>query len=57
MDDTQAYIRMDCERGNPVSALGVGGIGPWQKYIVANTLKWPSGLATCIKEKNKLVTS
>ena len=26
-DDTQAYmyIRMDCQRGNPVSALGVGG--------------------------------
>ena len=24
IDDTQTYIRMDCERGNPVSALGVG---------------------------------
>ena len=25
MDDTQAYIRMDCTEGNPVSALGVDG--------------------------------
>ena len=25
IDDTQAYIHMYCERGNPVSALGVGG--------------------------------
>ena len=52
IDDTQAYIRMDCKRGNPVSALGVGGIGLWTKIIVAHTLKWPSGLvclATCIK--------
>ena len=51
-DDTQAYIRMDCKRGNPVSALGVGGNGLWKKIIVAHTLKWPSGLvclATCIK--------
>ena len=54
------YIRMDCERGNPVSVLGVGGNGPWKKIIVAHTLKWPSGLvcqATCInffyKIKNK----
>ena len=31
IDDTQAYIRMDCERGNPVSALGVGGNGLWKK--------------------------
>ena len=31
MDDTQAYIRMDCKGGNPVSALGVGGNGPWKK--------------------------
>ena len=43
-DDTQAYIRMDCKRGNPVSALGVGGNGLWKKIIVAHTLKWPSGL-------------
>ena len=27
-DDTQAYIRMDCKRGTPVSALGVGGNWP-----------------------------
>ena len=40
-DDTQAYIRMDCKRGNSVSALGVGGNGLWTKTIVANTLKWP----------------
>ena len=55
-DDTQAYIRMDCKRGNPVSALGVGGNGLWKKIIVAHTLKWPSGLvclATCIKKKRK----
>ena len=31
IDDTQAYIRMDCERGNPVSALGVGGNGFWRE--------------------------
>ena len=54
-DDTQAYTRMDCKRGNPVSALGVhvGGNGLWNKTIVAHTLKWPSGLvclATCIKK-------
>ena len=30
-DDTQAYIRMDCKRGNPVSSLGVGGNGLWTK--------------------------
>ena len=42
-DDTQAYIRMGCKRGNPVSALGVGGNGLWTKIIVAHTLKWPSG--------------
>ena len=38
-DDTQAYIRMDCERGNPVSALGIGGNGLWNKITVAYTLK------------------
>ena len=56
IDDTQAYIRMNCERGNPVSALGVGGNGLWTKIIVAHTLMWPSGLvclATCIKRKRK----
>ena len=31
-DDTQAYIRMDCKRGNPVSAQGVGGNGLWEKH-------------------------
>ena len=30
IEDTQAYIRMECERGNPVSALG-GGNGLWKK--------------------------
>ena len=30
-DDTQAYLRMDCKRGNPVSALGVGGNSLWKK--------------------------
>ena len=30
-DDTQAYIYMDCKGGNPVSALGVGGNGLWNK--------------------------
>ena len=30
MDDTQAYIRMNCKGGNPVSAPGVGGNGPWK---------------------------
>ena len=39
MDDTQAYICMDCEGGNPVSASGVGGNDPWQKHIVARTLR------------------
>ena len=29
-DDTQAYIRMDCKRGNPVSDLGVGSNGLWK---------------------------
>ena len=29
VDDTHAYILKDCEGGNPVSALGVGGYGPW----------------------------
>ena len=55
-DSTQAYIRMDCKRGNPVLALGVGGKGLWNKIIVAHTLKWPSGLvclATCIKNNIK----
>ncbi len=33
MDDTQAYIRMDCKGGNPVSAPGVGGNGPWKKIV------------------------
>ena len=47
IDDTQAYIRMYCERGNPVSALGVGGNGLWKKIIVAHTL---SGLqALCVR--------
>ena len=53
MDDTQAYIHMDCKGGNPVSALGVGGNGLWKEIIVAHTLKWPSGLvchATCINK-------
>ena len=31
VDDSQAYIRMDCKGGNPISAPGVGGTGPWQK--------------------------
>ena len=44
IEDTQAYIRMDCERGNPVSAQGVGGNGLWKTIIVAHTLKWPSSL-------------
>ena len=42
---------MDCKRGNPVPALGVGGNGLLTKIIVAHTFKWPSGLvcmATCI---------
>ena len=44
----EAYIRMDCKRGYPVSALGAGGNGLWEK-IVAHTLKWPSGLqALCV---------
>ena len=30
MNDAQAYIHTDCTRGNPVSALGVGGNGPWK---------------------------
>ena len=39
-DDTQAHIRMDCERGNPVSALGVGGNSFWKKNkTVAHSLK------------------
>ena len=25
IEDTQAYIRVDCKSGKPVSALGVGG--------------------------------
>ena len=33
LDDTQAYICMHGERGNPVSALGVGGNGPWKKKV------------------------
>ena len=35
-DDTQAYIRTDCKRGTPVSALGthVGGNGLWKKQIL-----------------------
>ena len=28
MDDTKAYICMDCKGGNPVSAPGVGGNDP-----------------------------
>ena len=54
MDDTQAYIHMDCKRGNPVSALGVAGNSPWKnRWFLAHTLKWPSGLvclATCKKK-------
>ena len=58
IDDFQAYmyIRMDCERGNSVSALGVGGNGLGTEIIVAHTLKWTSGLvclATCIKKEKK----
>ena len=30
IDDTQDYIRKEC-KGVPVSALGVGGNGPWIK--------------------------
>ena len=48
-DDTQAYIRLGCKRGD--LRPGVGGNGLWKQIIVANTLKWPSGLvclATCI---------
>ena len=51
-ENTQAYICMDCGRGNSVSDLGVGGKGLWKEIIVAHTL---SGLqlflvcpATCI---------
>ena len=33
-DDTKAYIRMDCKRGNPVSALGVGGNGLWKTKMI-----------------------
>ena len=58
MDDTQAYIRMDCRGGSPVSVPGVrvGGKQLFEKKsIVAHALKWPLGLvclATCIKIKN-----
>ena len=31
IEDTRANIHMNCERGNPVSALGVGGNGLWKK--------------------------
>ena len=61
MGDTQAYIHMDCKGGNPVSAPGVGGNGSWQKYIVALTLKRPSGFVCLalaykfiLKNKDKL---
>ena len=57
MDDTKAYIHMDCKGGNPVSAPGAGGNGLWKK-IVANTLKWPSGLVslkTCQKKPDLCV--
>ena len=48
MDDTQAYIRMDCK----------GWMSSWQwplgkGLIVSHTLNWPSDLeclATCIKK-------
>ena len=56
IDDTQAYIHMDCKGGNPVSVLGVGGNGLWKKIVVAHTLKWPSGLVClviCIHKKKK----
>ena len=50
IDDTQAYmymyIRMDCRGGNPVTALGVGGNGPWKKMVVTHNLKWPSSLVS-----------
>ena len=42
-----------CKRGNPVSALGVGGNSFWNKNVLSHTLKWPSclvSLATCIKK-------
>ena len=50
INDTQAYIRMDCKRVcfSPRSRWQ----RPLDKIIVAHTLKWPSGLvcqATCIK--------
>ena len=53
-DDTQAYIRMDCTRGNSVSALGVGGNGLWTKTIVAYKKNVPfaqneNGFALCTK--------
>ena len=53
--NTQAYILMDCKRGNLVSAPGVCGNG-LRKKNVAHTLKWPPGLvcqATCIKKKTE----
>ena len=49
IDDTQAYIGVDCKRGNPVSALGVGGYGLWKKIIVAHTLGLVC-LVTCINK-------
>ena len=36
IDDTQACIRMNCKGGNPVSALGVGGNGPWKNDCSPN---------------------
>ena len=53
VDDTHAYILMECEGCNPVSAPEVGGKVPrWQliwvdspnQLSVALSLKWPSGL-------------
>ena len=52
--DNKAYILMDCEVGNPVSAPGVGGkvplvtvdLGRQKSVSVALTWKW-SSLALC----------
>ena len=41
MDDTQAYIRMVCEGGNPVSARWLGGNGPWNKINCSPHLEVP----------------
>ena len=41
MDDTQAYIRVNCKEGNPVSASEVGGNSPWQKIVNCSSLEGP----------------